>query len=131
LAHDYIRQIREYSLRSIPHYVEYDVAGQEQQGRTMTTISEPISNAVLSEAISLRISECYGAMDIANRLGGSPSVAWKVARAHRLAELVADALDRGIDVRAIKAAVDKTAFCDTKAYLRVREEIGGRADFPA
>lgn len=95
------------------------------------TISQPVPDSVLRKAIELRISQCFGAMNMANALGGSPSPEWDVARSHRLPELVADALDRGLPVREFKAAVDNTPFCDTKAYLRVREEIGGRADFPA
>lgn len=95
------------------------------------TITQPVSDKHLLEAISLRISGCFGAMSVANALGGSPSVPWALARKHGLDELVADALDRGLDVRGIKAAVDGTPFMETPAYLRVRDSIGGRPDFPA
>jgi hypothetical protein len=95
-----------------------------------TTITQPISDADLRKAICLKLSECFGAMNIANAIGGTPSVAWTVARQHRLAELVADALDRGLPVGEFRAAVDNTPFMETKSYMRLREEIGGRADFP-
>ncbi len=96
----------------------------------MTTITKPVSDADLKEAICLMVSECFGAMCIANALGGSPSVPWEIVRKHRLAELVADALDRLLPVRDFKAAVTGTPFMETKAYLRLRDEIGGRSDFP-
>jgi hypothetical protein len=89
-----------------------------------------VKDSDLVQAIRLGISKCFGAMSIANTLGGSPSIPWDLVRKHGLAELVADALDRGIDVKSIKAAVDETPFMETTSYLRVRDEIGGRPDFP-
>lgn len=94
------------------------------------TISTPVSDKDLQKAIELRISECYGAMSIANALGGSRSIPWDLARNHRLPELVADALDRGLDLKSFRASVDETPFMDCKSYMRIREEIGGHANFP-
>lgn len=93
-------------------------------------VTVPVKNEDLVEAISLKISKHFGALNIANALGGSPSVAWQVVRRTSLSEMVADALDRGLDVKSIKAAVDGTPFVETESYLRVRSEIGGRPDFP-
>jgi hypothetical protein len=70
-------------------------------------------------------------MSIANAMGGTPSLPWKLARDYSLDTLIADALDRKLPVRDFKAAVTGTPFMETKAYLRVRELIGGRSDFPS
>lgn len=94
------------------------------------TITVPVSDADLLQAIRLQLSSCFAAMSIANALGGSPIPAWGLARKHRLAELVSDALDRGLDVRSLKSAVDEIPFVDCSRYLKLREEIGGRPDFP-
>jgi len=102
---------------------------QAQTRKEQTMLMQPVPVSVLKQAISLRISKSFPAMSVANAIGGSYSPAWDLARRVRLAELVADALDRGLDVRNIKE-VDGTPFCDTAAYLRVRDEIGGRPDFP-
>lgn len=93
-------------------------------------LMEPVKTSTIIKAIELRISECFGAMLMANALGGRPSPEWDLVRRVGLDELVADALDRKVDVRQIRAAVDKTAFMDTPAYRRVKEMIGGRPDFP-
>lgn len=93
-------------------------------------ITVPVNDGVLMKAIELRISECFGAMNIANALGGSGSPEWDLVRKHRLPEMVADALDRGLPVKELKAAVTGTPFIECKCYERLRDEIGGRHDFP-
>lgn len=97
----------------------------------LSTSHSPTDEHVL-EAIRLRCSQCFQAMNFANALGGSPSVPWELVRTYSLSELVADALDRGLvdELRTLKAAVDHTPFMDTPHYLKVREMIGGRVDFP-
>ena len=93
-------------------------------------ITQTVSNETLQEAIELRISEYFPAMNVANALGGTPSPAWDVARANSLSSLVADACDRLMPVREFRAAVSGTLFMDTAAYMRLRNEIGNNANFP-
>ena len=93
-------------------------------------IAMEVSNAVLQKAIELRISGCFPAMNVANSIGGSPSPEWDLVRKYGLDELVADALDRGMPVADFKAAVTGERFTDCKLYLKVRDIIGGRPDFP-
>jgi hypothetical protein len=94
-------------------------------------IALEVSNGMLRKAIELRISSCFPAMNIANSLGGSPSPEWDLVRKYGLDELVADALDRGMPVAEFRAAVTGEKFTDCKLYLKVRDIIGGRPDFPA
>jgi hypothetical protein len=93
-------------------------------------IALEVKNDVLQKAIELRISGCFTAMNIANSLGGSPSDEWSLVRRYSLPEMVADALDRGMPVAEFRAAVTGEKFTDCKLYLKVRDEIGGRPDFP-
>jgi hypothetical protein len=93
-------------------------------------ITLEVSNALLRKATELRMSDCYGAMSIANVLGGSPSHEWDLARKYRLADLVAEALDRGLPVGEFRSAVEGKRLIDCRCYLRLKEEIGGRPDFP-
>lgn len=96
----------------------------------MIEINLEVSNAVLKEAIELRICECFPALNFANSLGGTETMAWKLVRKYGLVELVEEALDRGLPVGDFKSSVEGTRFIDCKLYMRVREQIGGRADFP-
>lgn len=93
-------------------------------------IALEVSNKILRKAIELRISSCFTAMNIANSIGGSPSPEWDLVRKYSLPELVADALDRGMPVAEFRAAVTDEKFTDCRLYLKVRDEIGGRPDFP-
>lgn len=85
-------------------------------------ITSPVSDRDLIKAIELRISKCFVAMDIANALGGSQSIPWDIARKYSVMELVAEALDRKLDVCSIKAAVDGTSFMDTEMYSILRDK---------
>lgn len=86
-------------------------------------ISTPVPDRVLRSAIELKCSECYGALSMANALGGSPSADWLCARAHKLADLVAEVRQRKLDMADWKAAVDNKTLCDTPAYCRAIKEI--------
>lgn len=96
----------------------------------MLTIDTEISDADLREAIELKMSGCYTALEIANRFGGSQSDAWDVARSRRLADLVSDAIDRDLPVSQFRAAVSGESFTEFCGYMRLRDEIGGKAGFP-
>lgn len=96
----------------------------------MMEVKRPVTDAVLREAIEIRISECFGAMSIANAIGGREDDVWRLIRQVSLVEMIAEALDRGLPVREFKTAVGDIRFLDTPYYLKVRDLIGGRADFP-
>lgn len=93
-------------------------------------ITIPVAKEVLQKAIELRISDCFQAMNIANQIGGSSSPEWDLVREHSLIDLVAEALDQRMDVGNMKSAVGGVKFTDCRLYEKVREQIGGRMDFP-
>jgi hypothetical protein len=96
----------------------------------MIELTKPISNATLCEAIAIRIDRVFPAMSVANALGGHQDDVWQTIRKYSVAELIAEALDRGINVADIKSSIHGERFIDSQYYLKVRDEIGGRPDFP-
>ena len=80
-------------------------------------IAMEVNDRVLQQAIELKCSECYGAMSVANRLGGSPSEDWIVARSNKLADLIADAMYlRKLDMATWKTAVVGSLLCDSQPF---------------
>jgi len=78
---------------------------------------EFVDNQDLIKAIELRASECFPAMNIANALGGSETIAWRLVRSSSLSELIEEAISRKIELKEIKSAVDKKPLLETKAYM--------------
>ena len=77
-------------------------------------------DAALKKAIQLLISECFGAMNIANALGGSQTPEWEVIHGgNKVSEIFAEAKKRGMDLKGLKAAVGELHIEDTwaKKYL--------------
>lgn len=89
-----------------------------------------VSNDVLKKAVELRMSDVFPSMNVANAIGGTQTDAWRLCRQESLAELIAESLDRGLPVSEFRCEVTDKKFMDCRSYLRVREEIGGRPDFP-
>lgn len=96
----------------------------------MSDICFEVSDQELRDAIELRMSDHFPAMNIANAMAGSQTPKWELARKYRLPLLVAEALDRGLPVGTFKDTLNGFTFCECKSYARVEQEIGGRADFP-
>ena len=87
-------------------------------------IATPVSDAELLHAIELRCSECFGAMNFANALGGSETTEWKLVREYSFLVMVDEAIKRGLDVMGVKSAVDKRPIQETviwKSYLAAKE----------
>lgn len=97
----------------------------------MLTLNTEVSNDLLKKAIELRINDCFGALNMANSLGGVSTTEWELVRQHGLDALVEEALDRLMPVGDFKASVDGKRFTECKVYLRLRGIIGGRSDFPS
>lgn len=75
----------------------------------MKTIT--FSQEDVERALELIFSECFGAMKMANLLGGSKDNPWKLIHSFSLDEIFAEAKRMGIDLRSIKPAIlgdDKT-----------------------
>lgn len=84
---------------------------------TLTTSTE-IDDATLQKAIELRISECFGALNIANALGGHQSLEWQVVRAFTPRELFDEARARKLPLETFKGAVADNAIADHPLYKR-------------
>ena len=70
----------------------------------------------LLSAIAIRCSDCFPAMSIANALGGSPSIDWKVIRTFSLVEMLMEAKKRGLELTSIKEAVGDKMVVETESY---------------
>ncbi len=81
-------------------------------------VEYPITDADVKEAISLKCANCYGALNMANAMGGADSVPWKLCRLYPLKDLLDDASRRGIDLTSLKAAVDGTPVTESLYYKR-------------
>lgn len=86
---------------------------------------EFVEDKDLIHAIELLISECFGAMNIANALGGIETKPWKIVRSSSLVELVKEAVNRKINLKELKSAVDKTPFMESKAYAKLQKSSIG------
>jgi hypothetical protein len=86
-------------------------------------IATPVSDHILRHAIELKCSGCYGAMSIANALGGSQTEDWKIARAHKLVDLIAEARRRQLDMATWKTAVDDAILCDSEPAREAFDKI--------
>jgi hypothetical protein len=91
------------------------------------TVETPVSDAQLIKAIELRCSECFPAMNIANALGGYPSIEWKIVREFSLVDMVREANKRGIDLAGRKAAVGDQLVTERPIYqeaIKILSEEG-------
>ena len=59
----------------------------------------PPTEAEISEAIQIRTSECFGALNIANALGGSETNSWYLIRNYTLEQLKEEATTMGLAFR--------------------------------
>lgn len=64
-------------------------------------------NAV-REAVEILAAECYGALQVANSIGGSLTPAWEILRACTWANIVQEATKRGFDFSTMTCAVTGT-----------------------
>jgi hypothetical protein len=79
---------------------------ERKDGTVMTlTLQQNITNEDVLEAISLKCSTCYGAMSIANRVGGTPTVAWQLCHTYPLAQIIQEAQERGLALDSVRVAV--------------------------
>lgn len=86
-------------------------------------IATPVKDNDLKKAIELKCSECYAAMAIANAFGGSQSAEWILVRKFTLADLIAEANRRGLDMAEWKTAVDNAILCDSKPFTEAAQKL--------
>lgn len=84
-------------------------------------IGNPAKDSEIRSAIELKCSACYGAMSVANALGGSQTADWRLARRYKLVDLIAEANRRGLDMTDWKTAVMQERLCDTAPFVKAGE----------
>jgi hypothetical protein len=93
----------------------------------MIKLEEPAyqpTDKELQEAIELRCSECFPAMNIANSIGGNTkSIEWRLVRSFSLVELIKEAMLRGLPVEQFKSAVGGKPIKNTTIYLAAMRAI--------
>lgn len=82
----------------------------------MITLAKPVSTDDLVHAIELACSPVLGALNMANALGGSQTDAWRVVREVPLAQAIDEAIERGVDLSALKAACCDVLVIDTPPF---------------
>jgi hypothetical protein len=87
----------------------------------MITIT-PKQEAV-REAIRLKSANCWGALSMANALGGSKTEAWDLAHTYPLKDLIAHARENNILTADLKAAVDETPVEQSLYFRRATGEL--------
>lgn len=67
-----------------------------------------VPESVLFAAVQTMFSECYGAMRIANYIGGQQTPKWELLHAFDRAEIMSEVEDRKLDITKLTTAVGKT-----------------------
>ena len=84
-----------------------------------------ISDSAVVEAVQIRCSRVFPALNIANAFAGAETDAWWAIRTYSLVELLAEADRRGISFAGVKSAVpggdtDPLLLVDCPVYQRAR-----------
>lgn len=80
------------------------------------TTTNPASTESIVAAISLLCSPVFGALNVANALGGARSDTWILAREHELDRLIDEAVRRGADLSEVRAACCDVLVVDTPPF---------------
>lgn len=87
---------------------------------TLTT-EVKITDQNLKDAIAIRCSPCFGALNVANALGGSETTEWALIRTFSAVAIVKEIEARGIDITALPCAVEKdTLVVDSQTYQKAK-----------
>jgi hypothetical protein len=87
------------------------------------TTEEEISDRDLLDAIALRCTKCFQALNIANSLGGVEDKGWRLVRTFSLVELLREADERKLDLSSIVTAVDHESLFESKLYKITRQQM--------
>lgn len=83
-----------------------------------------LTDEILIKAISLRFSECFPAMNIANTFhlqapGGTGDIPWKIVRTISPLDMIKEAKKRKIDLSSVKTSVGNTLIVESSLYGKV------------
>lgn len=82
----------------------------------MLMLAQPLASSDLLEAIALMCSPVFGALHMANALGGAQTAAWSAVRSFSLAQLIDEAVQRGLDLFDLPAACVDAKVVDTPPF---------------
>lgn len=82
----------------------------------MITLIKPVRTESVIHAIELACSPVLGSLSMANALGGSQTDDWRLVREFPLAQLIDEAVERGVDLSIIKAACCDVLVIDTPPF---------------
>ncbi len=77
----------------------------------------------IKDAVRLKCANCYGAMAMANAIGGSRTPGWDLCHGHSLKEILAEAKEQQIDLSGVKSAVDDKPVETTLYFQRAAGTI--------
>lgn len=88
-----------------------------------------VKDADLLEAVSIRFCRHFPAMNIAHALGGSksiPSIPWTILEQYKPAEILAEIVERNIDISNLEVAMASCECCprlvvNSALYLKLKE----------
>lgn len=83
----------------------------------LTIMARQPTDRELEEAIKIRASECYGAMRMANSLGGSESPVWILLNTFSFEELLTEARGRNMKPENWKIAVGEGLIQDAAYFI--------------
>jgi len=86
----------------------------------MILISTEASNEELLEAIKIRFSAVFGALNMANSFGGYQSNVWRIVRKYSPQELLDEADARKLDLSDVQCAVEGGPLVECVMYRRLR-----------
>lgn len=74
------------------------------------------SDEILIRAISVRFSECFGAMSAARIFSGQPCAWWDVIENHSAQDIIKEAVARGINLSGITISIPQQSLTESFAY---------------
>ncbi len=81
-----------------------------------STVTRPVSNAALVEAIALVTSPVWGALSMANALAGAQTEAWQILHNYPPCEIVDEIIARDISLDGVLAACSRILVTDSPVF---------------
>lgn len=86
-----------------------------------STVTRPVSDAALVEAVALLTSPVFGALSMANALAGYQSETWQVVHTYTPRQIVDEVISRGVDLDGVHASCSRVLVVDTPVFHMILE----------
>lgn len=86
-----------------------------------STVTLPVSNAALVEAIALLTSPVWGALCIANALAGMQTEPWQIVNSYTSREIVDEIIERSVSLDDVLAACSSVLVTNTPVFHMILE----------